>query len=404
MRLGIVVSHPIQYYAPLFRELARRMDVHVFYGQFASPQQQAAAGFGVSFDWDVDLTSGYPSSILENCATVPSVNTFTGCDVPTIRYELEQKALDAVLVTGWYQKVFLQAVWAAKRLGLPVLVRGDSQLGMPSNSVKRVAKKAIYPFLLRAFDTALYVGQDSRAYYLHFGYPKDRLFFSPHCIDTKWFAARSGPAEREKSRNELGVEDETKLVLFAGKLVEFKRPLDVIRATARLRLEGLKAEVMSAGAGALAERMEAEAKMLGVPLHALGFCNQTTMPSVYAAADVLALPSTGRETWGLVCNEALACGSPIVVSDQVGCAPDLAGDDYVGRQFPVGDTAQLAAKLGRTLSHPPSAAEIGALSDKYSIARATDGIEAAMQKICGRENGIVSTTRPHTDQGLGRRS
>lgn len=380
-RLGILVSHPIQYYAPLFRELATRMDVQVFYGQLADQRQQAAAGFGVGFEWDVDLMSGYASTVLTNVAPEPDVSTFGGCDVPTIKSDLDSAKLDALLVVGWYQKLFLQGIWAAKRLGIPIMVRGDSQLGMPGNPLKRLTKKAVYPALLRTFDAALYVGRHSRAYYDHFGYPNDRLFFSPHCIDTKRFAQDATPAARQNQRADLSVTEDTPLILFAGKLVEFKRPLDIIRAAAKLRADGPPTEVLIAGSGPLSEQMEAEAHSLGVPLHLLGFCNQSVMPSVYAAADVLALPSTGRETWGLVCNEALASGTPIVVSAECGCAPDLAGDnDGVGRAFPVGDINAIAAALRQTLATPPDREAIRALSDGYSIARAADGVEAGLSK------------------------
>lgn len=386
-RLGILVSHPIQYYSPLFRELTKRMDLHVFYGQLADHTQQAFAGFGVEFDWDVDLISGYSSSILHNRSAVPDVSTFKGCDVPTMRADLAAQNLDALLVVGWYQKAFIQGIIAANRLGIPVMVRGDSQLGMPGNALKRLAKLALYPALLRTVDAALYVGQHSRAYYEHFRYPEERLFFSPHCIDTQRFATNATEKARLARRAALRVSPETPLILFAGKLVPFKRPLDVIRAAARLRADGSTVEVMIAGAGQLQDELNAEASKLGVPLHCLGFCNQSVMPSVYAAADVLALPSTGRETWGLVCNEALASGTPVVISDECGCAPDLTADGTVGRSFLGGDVEGLTKALDATLSAPPGKEAIRAVSDAHSVGRAADGIEAAMAYCVRRSAG-----------------
>lgn len=384
MRLGILVSHPIQYYTPIFRELTRRMELHVFYGQLANHAQQAAAGFGTGFDWDLDLISGYSSSVLENRSPVPDVSTFDGCNVPTIRADIAARNLDALLVLGWYQKVLLQGIWAAKRLGIPVMVRGDSQLSMPGSLLKRLTKQAVFPALLRTFNAALYVGQHSRAYYEHFGYPRDRLYFSPHCIDAERFAANATEEARAKRREAIGVSTETPLILFAGKLVPFKRPLDVIRAAARMRADSSAAEVMIAGAGPLQEEVSAEAAKLGVPLHALGFCNQSVMPSVYAAADVLALPSTGRETWGLVTNEALASGTPVVISDECGCAPDLSADGDVGRSYSGGDVEALANALAASLSSPPTKDAIREVSDAYSVSRAADGIEAAMVRLTRR--------------------
>lgn len=381
MRLAVVTSHPIQYYAPLFRALAERADLHVFFAHRSTPEQQAAAGFGTAFDWDVDLTAGYAHSFLANVAAEPGPHHFAGCDTPEIAARLAEGGFDAVLLMGWHLKSLMQALWAARRQGLPVMVRGDSQLDTPRSALKRLVKAAAYPVFLRQFDAALYVGARSRAYYAHYRYPDRRLFFSPHCVANAWFAERATPQARAALRGRLGVADDTRLVLFAGKLIDFKRPLDVVAAAARLRAEGLAAEVMIAGSGALEEPMREAAAKAGVRLHPMGFQNQTAMPAAYAAADVLALPSTGRETWGLVCNEALACGTPIVVSEAAGCAQDLATDGAAGRTHRVGDIASLAAALGEVLRAPPSAAAIAERSARYSLGAAAEGVMAAARQI-----------------------
>jgi glycosyltransferase involved in cell wall biosynthesis len=381
MRLAIAASHPIQYYAPLFRELAGRMDVHVFYAHRASPEQQAAAGFGTAFDWDVDLLAGYEHSFVANVAARPGIDHFGGCDTPEIGARLAEGQFDALLVFGWNLKSSVQAVWAARRRGLPVMVRGDSQLQTPRSQLKRLAKELLYPRLLRVFDAALYVGQRSRAYYEHYGFPAERLFFAPHCVDNTWFAERATVEARNRLRTDLGVAEAERIILFAGKLLPFKRPLDVVRAAARLQRQALPVRVVVAGSGELAPAMLATAKTEGVKLDLLGFQNQSRMPAAYAAADVLMLPSDGRETWGLVCNEALACGRPIVVSDAAGCAEDLAGDGQAGAVFAVGDIGQAAMALQRVLAKPPTAEAIAGRSRAYSLAAAARGVEAAMKDL-----------------------
>ena len=74
MHVAVLISHPIQYYAPIFRALATRCDLHVFYGQRLTPSQQGAAGFSVAFDWDIDLISGYNSTFLKNVARNPGAD------------------------------------------------------------------------------------------------------------------------------------------------------------------------------------------------------------------------------------------------------------------------------------------------------------------------------------------
>jgi glycosyltransferase involved in cell wall biosynthesis len=378
MRLAFVTSHPIQYYAPLFRTLAQRLDLVVFFAHRANPSDQARAGFGIEFEWDINLLSGYTHEFLHNVAIQPAIDRFSGCNTPEIGKCFQEGRFDAVLVQGWYLKSFLQAVIAGKRLRIPVLARGDSHLDEPRSVLTRAAKSVVYPAFLRLFDAALYVGERSRAYWRRYGYPSSRLFFSPHCVDTAWFAARATSQARADLRARLGIEARTKVVLFAGKLVDSKRPMDVVAAAARLRAEGWGVCVLVAGAGPLEGELSAAARTVGVPFHLLGFCNQTAMPQAYAAADVLVLPSDGRETWGLVANEALACGCPIVLSNVVGSAPDLAADCSAGRVFTMGNVVALADAIADLLNHPPAPHQIAAKSAAYSLEHAADGIlEAA---------------------------
>jgi glycosyltransferase involved in cell wall biosynthesis len=380
IRLAILTSHPIQYYAPLFRELAQRIDLEVLYAHRPTPKQQGAAGFGTAFDWDVDLLSGYSYRFLRNVSKDPGTQTFSGCDTPEVGATLRSGKFDALLLTGWHLKSYVQGLLSAKRSDTPVMVRGDSHLDTPRHIAKRFAKALTYPALLRLFDAALYVGVRNRAYYEHYGFPSQRLFHAPHCVDTRWFASRATAEAGHALRSQLGVLPEEQVVLFAGKLVSFKRPLDVVEAVAEVA-RSRAVSLMVAGAGPLAPAMSARARTLGLRLHALGFCNQSNMPAAYAASQVLALPSSGRETWGLVCNEALACGKPIVVSDAVGSAPDLAADGNVGRTFGLGDTVGLAAAITATLNAPASAAQIRAISEAYSIEAAVAGIEEALSAI-----------------------
>jgi glycosyltransferase involved in cell wall biosynthesis len=383
-RLAILTSHPIQYYAPLFRALAQTVDLHVLFAHRAIPVEQARAGFGTPFAWDVDLTSGYAHSFLKNIARRPGTDRFLGCDTPDIDRHLRAGRFQALLVLGWHLKSYLQGVLAAKCLGIPVMVRGDSQLLTPRSPFKKALKSLVYPPLLRFFDAALYVGQRSRAYYGHYGYPADRLFYSPHCVDTQWFSARATEEERRRLRDQYDVAPETLLVLFAGKLVPFKRPTDVIAAAASCRSRGLEVEILVAGSGELEAGLKAAAAVARVPLHLLGFRNQTEMPAAYAAADCLVLPSDGRETWGLVANEALACGRPIIVSDACGCAPDLAKDGQIGRTFPTGDAEALADAIGSLAASPPSSSAIAALSQAYCIEAAVGGIRCAADRLAAR--------------------
>src|SRR5262249_36150635 len=128
MRLGFLVSHPIQYYAPLFRALAGLCDLTVYFAHRQTAEGQARAGFGVAFDWDIDRLSGYRSQFLTNVASRPSTDRYAGCDTPEVAREISAGRFDAVVVPGWALRSYWQAVRACRRAGVPVFVRGDCQL------------------------------------------------------------------------------------------------------------------------------------------------------------------------------------------------------------------------------------------------------------------------------------
>jgi glycosyltransferase involved in cell wall biosynthesis len=388
MRLAAISSHPIQYQAPLFRELARRVELEVLYAHQPTQQDQSAAGFGIGFQWDSDLLGGYSSCFMKNVARNPGLDRFSGCDTPEIYQRLAKGKFDAVLVTGWHLKCFHQTVWAAKRLGIRVMVRGDSHLETPRSVIKRAVKAVTYPIVLRAFDVALYVGERSKQYWDHYGYPSERMVFSPHCVDNDWFAERATDAARARLRNTHGIGVDTPVALFAGKLVEFKRPNDLLTAAGDINRNGKNLTILVAGAGPLQGSMASLSKELGIRTVFLGFCNQSAMPEAYAASDMLVLPSDGRETWGLVANEALACGVPLVVSEACGCAPDLVADRAVGRTFPVGNISVLADALQSLIENPPPKTNIVARAERYSVAAAAGGIQRAVEEKTGYQRYV----------------
>ena len=302
LRIGFLISHPIQYYTPIFRALAGLCDLTVFFAHRQTAAQQANAGFGVAFEWDIDLLSGYHSKFLDNVSRQPSTEHFSGCDTPGISREIADGGFDAFVVPGWGLRSYLQAAQACRHNGVPVFVRGDSQLVGQRRILVRIAKALLFARVLRRFDGFLYVGQRNRDYLLHYGAPRERLFFSPHCVDNVAFAAASAAA-RQLASGAVRPDTTPKRILFVGKLVGRKHPLDVLRAASLLAKQGMALEVAFAGSGELEPVLRDVARAEAVPTVFHGFVNQSEMPSVYAASDVMVLPSDALETWGLAVNE-----------------------------------------------------------------------------------------------------
>ncbi len=382
-RLGILASHPIQYQAPLFRELARRFELDVYFAHRQGAADQARADFGVEFEWDVDLFSGYRHEFLPNVSRRPDVSRYAGCDTPAIVARIAAGGFDAFLVNGWYLKSYWQAIRECRRLGVSVMVRGDSTLGSRRGSRRRLIGSLARRLVVRQFAALLYVGQRNREYLLAAGARPERMVFSPHCVDNAWFRERArldAPESRAWRDRWTGGVGNARILLFVGKLTATKRPADLLQAAALMRSRGTGAVAVFVGSGPLEGDLGELARALGVPAHFLGFRNQGALPALYAAADLLVLPSES-ETWGLVVNEAMACGLPVAVSEAVGCAPDLALPGETGECFAVGDRAGLAAAVERTLaSAGERSPRVRERIDRYSVAAAASGVETALAR------------------------
>jgi len=365
-----VATHPIQYYAPLFRALAARGDVDltVYFAHRPTAAEQGI-GFGVAFQWDVDLTAGYKSVFLRNVAQGPNRDRFADYDTPEIISIIERREHDAIVVLGWRARAYWQAMRACWRTNTPVYVRGDSQLE-DDRGLKRLVKRALYPRFVGRFTACLAVGTRSEAYFRYYG--ARRVVRSPHFVDNAAFAAGASHARASRNavRAQWDIDDSTLAVLFVGKLIDKKRPGDVVDACRRV--SGARAIIVGDGPlkGTLANAT------------LLGFRNQSELPAIYAAADVLVLPSDRQETWGLVINEAMAAGLPVVASDAVGCVPDLITPGVTGDRFPPGNVDALAAALRALVDDPARGPRMAAAASdrigQYSADRAAAGVMEAV--------------------------
>jgi glycosyltransferase involved in cell wall biosynthesis len=387
-RLAILATHPIQYHAPWYRALAAdgRLQIKVFFCHRPTPQQQGAAGFGVPFEWDVPLLDGYEHEFLKNVAKTPQTSSFNGLNVSGMREVLRDGAFDAVLVNGWNYKAAWQTIWAAKQLGLPVLTRGDSHLHTPRSRLKSLVKEITYPLMLRAFDGFLDVGQWSREYYLHYGVRRERIFHVPHVIDETVFrlGVKSRQTQRDAFRNEWGLPGDAIVFLFAGKFIALKNPMKFLRGIDVAFQEESKVAGLMVGDGPLRRGCENYASRTGTPVVFTGFLNQSKLMTAFLAADALVLPSE-HETWGIVVNEAMWCGLPCIVSDQVGCCPDLVAGRGTGEMFPLHDEAALAAAMVQFARCPEMRLACGeramAVVHEYSIASAVEGTVNAVAAV-----------------------
>ncbi len=348
-RLTAVMTHPVQYYSPWFRFIAREADdllLTVIYASEPNPAQQGA-GFEESFSWDVPLREGYQNTVVRPARASDRFDSwsFFGLDVPEVAGAIETTEPDAVLLGGWQSVTLLRAMRACKKRRIPIIYRGDTSLQGRRPGPTRPFWSIRTWWFLRHFDRYLAVGRRVREYLESFGVADDRVFSSPHAVDNEFFARCAAPFHTEpgrcQARRELGLDKDVFVVLFVGKLEHIKRPRDLFLAVQRT---SAKTHLLVAGSGPLRAELSELADSLRIAVHWLGFVNQSALGRFYAISDCLALPSQ-CETWGLVVNEAMSTGLPCVVSDGVGCAADLVTPGETGEIYPVGDVAALTLAL-----------------------------------------------------------
>jgi glycosyltransferase involved in cell wall biosynthesis len=382
LKLGILATHPIQYQAPFFRSLASHpeIDLQVWYCHTASKKEQANAGFGVEFDWDVSLLDGYTHRFLRNVAAKQTVASFGGLDTPEIAEIIKNENFDAVIINGWHYKSAWQTMRACWRAKIPVLARSDSHLHTERGLVRRSMKRPLYRWFIPKLDACLPVGRWSHDYFLYYGARSERVFIIPHTVDDRRFAdeaARWMP-KRDELRAHWGLDLNAAVFVFAGKFIDKKRPMDFVRAVVEASRQGTRLQGLMVGDGPLRSECEVLAEAKNTPVTFAGFLNQSEIAQAYVASDALVLPSDGGETWGLVVNEAMLCGRACFVSDAVGCAPDLIVPGETGESFPMGDVTALASLMTRYAERPEKLRTMG-VNAKRSIARCS--VEAAVDRV-----------------------
>ncbi len=334
-RLGVMDSHPVQYRAPLYRRLAARgnVDLDILFLSDDGYRVGIDPGFGVPVAWNIDLLSGYSNRFLATSVHPAGILVKARAIIRWIRSQ------DVIVVHGYTNFWMLFAMLICRLRQIPYLLRGDSQPQGRSGGLRRRLRDTVVRAAVSASAGGLAIGQLNDEFYRRYG--ARRVTLAPYSVDNDRFA-RTPEVGRSELLARWGLDGGRPVVLFCGKLMPRKRPLDLATA---VRLLPDDVTVIFVGDGCLAGRVRASLEPgRGV---VTGFVNQAELPAYFHAADVLVLPSE-TEPWGLVVNEAMASGALPVVSDRVGAAPDLVSG--VGEVYPCGDIRGLAAALRRALA------------------------------------------------------
>ncbi len=328
-KLAIISTHPIQYNAPLFRILAETegVSIKVFYTWSQAQESVSDKDFGQEIKWDIPLLDGYDWQFVTNISTKPK-QTFGGLVNPGLIPAIEQWGADALMVFGWNFSSHFKAMRHFHGR-IPVWFRGDSTLLDETPSLHTFVRRMVLRYIYSHIDKAFYVGENNRRYFLAHGLRGDALIFAPHAVENSRFDTAEAALEGRQLRSELGLTDNDIVMVFAGKIIPCKNMVEFSHQFADYisSVGNSNLKLLIIGDGVQSDKLARHEHILRMP-----FQNQSRMPAVYKAADILVLPSIS-ETWGLAVNEAMAAGTPVIVTSKVGCAYDLVKDGQTGFYF-----------------------------------------------------------------------
>ena len=326
------------------------IDIKVFYASRHGVDDATDPDFGLSFAWDIPLLEGYPHQFLPVMKLPFPHGPVSNCYPMGLRAVLAQERFDAVLLHGYMNAPAWAAYWAARCLGLPILLRGESHLHRSVPRFRLHAKSFLLPHALKKISWFLAIGQWNHEYWQQYGVPENRIKTTLYAVENERFSAvRKEQNEAiQNLRKSWGVHTEDTVFAFAGKCQKYKGVDILVEAFSKLNNKKKKSHLVMIGTGPLEEELRAKTRDLAC-VHWIGFVNQSKMPLYLSAIDVLVLPSRS-EPWGLIVNEAMACGVPCIVSDACGCGPDLVNNPKTGLVVRTGNVRALEEAMDCALS------------------------------------------------------
>jgi glycosyltransferase involved in cell wall biosynthesis len=353
-RVLSVAAHPVQYASANYREMARhpRFDLKVAYCSLRGAEPALDPEFGTTVQWDIPLLDGYDWVYVPNRGN--GGGSFWGLWNPGLWKLVRSYSFDVLICLTSYQRAsFWLCYFAARSRDIPFFFITDASSFEPREPRpwKLFLKRLLWPRLFRLASQAIVVSTPGREMMQSLGIPEERIALIHNTVDNQRWISASDAVDRAAVRASLHIDRDAPVIVFCAKLQPWKRPLDLLRAFAKASIP--RSVLLIAGEGPSRANLEAEAATLGLGGRVLflGFVNQSKLPAIYTASDLMVLPSQ-YEPFGLVVNEAMLCGCPVVVSDKVGAARDLVSPVAPDFIFPHCDVDALATTLQRAFADP----------------------------------------------------
>jgi glycosyltransferase involved in cell wall biosynthesis len=388
-RMGIVAMHPIQYHAPIYRELAKsaKIDLDVLFLDQAGMTIARDPTMGADIQWDVPLLDGYRSEFIRNWSLSPLGSTVFSRINPGIVWRILRAPWDAVLIQG-YQPISCWLSFLAARLsGKRVLFRGESCVRKhEGRGWKGAIKRSILRLVFSMSDTVLYSCSGNRKFFEFYGCPPEKLAPIPCAVDNKFFRRMRVTDQQEKCdiRSGLGIPKGVSVVLNIGRMAGLKRQQDLLQATAILQRRGTEVAIVFVGDGPAAADLKELVKTLRVRnVHFVGFVNQTEVSRFYSIADIFTICSEFDPSPKVV-SEALNFSLPLISSDR----PGQVGDTIIHRTnaliYPCGDVKRLTEHLENLVQDAQLRDELGSESLRLAGEWSLDADVASVEQLLDR--------------------
>lgn len=305
----------------------------------------------------------------------------------------------AVLCQGWSTPAALGTMFACIASRTPYLVAFDTHSPLPGgSSVRRLGKALVIRPLLRRASALLPGGTPQARYGSRLVAPREvPTHIAPLTVDIDFFrSARLDMTEdaRRRLRRTWGASSSDIVILFVGDFEEWKGIETLLAAAHRLSRRRRDVRFVAYGKGSLGRDL-VRARQQGLPIYVGGYGDADLIAAAYAAADVFVLPSI-RDQWGLVVNEALAVGLPVVVSHAVGCREDLIKEEETGLSFPAGDARALYERLSRLANDSTLREHLGTSGsrrmDGWSLSRYARVVIDRLSAACSRVHEVPPVT------------
>lgn len=369
--LAIFMSHPIQYQVPLLCKLAQSpyFKTHTYFFWNFGVEETYDVEFKTKIKWDIPILEGYEYSFLKNYSRKPS-SSFWGQINPGAISAVFAKKHNAVLIFGWALFSNWLVIFAALLSRTPILLQAESPFNqeITKTGFKQNFKKIVLKQLFKRVSGFLYIGEQNRQFFKSYDVPDHKLFFAPYSVNNdRYFQEYEKKASSKAAlRKKHGIADDVTVILFVGKLFEKKRPWTLLKAFEKLSYKNLlqKTVLVFVGDGEYKAEMMRYAKEKNLQVYFAGFKNQLELPDFYLLADLFVLPSGVGETWGLVVNEAMCFGLPVIVSDMVGCGTDLVRNNENGYTFKLDSVDELTEVLTLAMSETSKLKQFGKKSQE----------------------------------------